>query len=784
MNQINELKWNELKLSYQPSDFSFTTTNELVGSHEIIGQEQAKRALEMGLRIKAKGYNLYVCGDCGVGKLSCIMHQLTSQAKEATTPPDLCYTYNFKMPEMPKLLLLHAGDGIKFKEDMDELIEFIRNELPLKLQTLEVNKKRQSILDAFEEKKQALIADLSTASEKVGILVKLTKDGIGFAPLGSKGQGITKEEYNQLPVDERKNLDQKLAKLYTLADEILMAIDEKEEQCVEELEDIDKEVVLYEIGSLLKYLKEKYKDYAQIKDYLDEVGEDILSHMEAFVPKQEDKGKEVKEIFPWLGENDREHLVKHYRINVLVDNSQTQGAPIITSRELDSTPLNGKILMDTEMNVLRSDFMTLRPGLLHKANGGYLILEVQSLLNHVGSWEALKRVLKSGKIVMESSEDTAIGMVSSVRPEPVAANIKVILLGNYYFYRTLYEYDPDFKKLFKKRIDFERELKNSKEIVSQLACLIKEISDTEKLPPLTSGALVKLCEYGNRHMQDPKKLPANLEMLLDVVREASLYDKEVIDEQCITMALEQRQLFIKSLEEKLDEQILGCHVLIDTQGERIGTINGLAIYTVDNCLLGRPTRITATTYRGKKGIIDIEKESGLSGEIHSKGVQIITGFLGQHFAQDMPLSLNCSLCFEQSYGGIDGDSASSAELYAILSSLSELPIKQHLGVTGSVNQFGQIQPIGGVNEKIEGFYAICKKRGLQGNEGVIIPKQNVKDLLLKDEIIESVKNNEFHIYAITNIEEGIELLTNTPYEECKKRVLQKLKRYNDLTSRN
>ncbi len=781
MNKINELKWDELKLSYQPSDFSFATTDELVGSHEMIGQEQARSALEMGLKTHAKGYNLYVCGECGVGKLSCIMELLTSLAKEQQTPPDLCYSYNFKKPENPKLLLLDAGDGIKFKEDMDELIEFIKSELPLKLQSSEVNKKRQSVLGIFEEEKRSLIEELSKASEKVGISVKLTQEGIGFAPLGANGEGITKEEYNALSTVKRKELDKKLSELYKLADTILEAIDEKEEQCIERLDDIDKGIVLYEVGSLLKYLKEKYVKYPVVKEYLEEIQEDLIKHLEVLVPGEESKATGVKEVLPWLAENEMEHLTKHYKINVLVDNSQIQGAPIITSREMDNTPLNGKILLDAEFNMMKSDFTTLRPGLLHKANGGYLLLEVQSLLTRLGSWNALKRALQSERIVIESSEDTAIGMVSAIRPEPVKLDIKVILLGNYQLYRALYEYDEDFKKFFKKRVDFESELKSNKEIICQLGCLIKKVSEEEGLLPLTTDALVKLCEYGSRQVQDPKKLPANLELLLDIVREASLYAQIAIDKGCMVKAIEQRQLFIKRLEDKLDQEILEQKVLIDTQGERVGTINGLGIYAIDHYLLGRPMRITAATYRGKKGIIDIEKESGLSGEIHSKGIQIITGFLGHHFAQDMPLSLNCSLCFEQSYGEIDGDSASSTELYAILSSLSGLPIQQNIAVTGSVNQFGQIQPIGGVNEKIEGFYSICKKRGLQGNEGVIIPLQNTRELLLKDEIIEAVKNNRFHIYGITDIREGIEILTNNTYEECRKRVLQKLREFNDLS---
>ncbi|MDF2878293.1 MAG: peptidase lon domain protein, partial [Clostridia bacterium] len=528
----------------------------------------------------------------------------------------------------------------------------------------------------------------------------------------------------------------------------------------------------------LKRLKEKYKVYKEIASYLDQVCEDVLDNLHLFEGDHEASNKDMKEMFPWLATNGVQKLVKKYGINLIVDHSQTKGAPIVTDLNLENYNLTGKVLLDSELNMLYSDFTNIRAGLFHKANGGYLVLRVQSILENIGGWLAIKKMLKTGYIRIENPEDMNITTVTSIKPEPLKADIKIILLGNYALYHTLSSYDEDFRKLFKVRIDFDDEIESSTEQLNRLAHLVKNLCDEEGLLPVSLEGILKIGEYGNRVAQNPRKLPANVGTLLDLVREASVFAEDVISAESICKAIKHRQNFKLKLEKRIDERIIDNLYLIDTEGEKTGQINGLAVYTVDEYMFGRPVKITATTYKGKLGIVDIEKESGLSGDIHTKGIQIITGFLGHSFAQDMPLSLSCNICFEQSYSGIDGDSASSVELYAILSSLAEVPIRQNIAATGSINQYGQIQPIGGVNEKIEGFFKTCKRRGLRGDEGVIIPIQNKRELMLDEEIVEAVKMNLFHIYAVSTIEEGMEIITGYSYSDIESRVRKKLTKFN------
>ena len=775
MNNSFELKWNELKLSYQPSDFSFTATKELFGSNGIIGQENAIEAFKQGLRINAKGYNIYICGEGGVGKWSAIMKVLGKYARNRCVPQDICYVYHFTHPETPQLLLLKSGEGKKFKEDMDEWITFIVNELPLKLESKETNQKRKILLDNLEQEKEKLLSELSEKAAAMDILVKITQEGLGFAPLGKDGDIITKEEYHQMSQKQKLILDTHLKELYSLADEIIERVNNKEKQCLEELDELNKEIFIEETGWGFKRLKEKYRHYAKISHFLEEVCADLIEHLDLFIEKEDKSSGEMKQLLQLTtGAGELQKLIKRYKVNLLVDHSETQGAPIITDTTLEQNFFAGRILLDSELNMLRSEFNNIRAGLFHKANGGYLVLRVQSLLENFQNWLALKKMLKTGYIPIENAEDMNLITVSALRPEPLEAQIKVILLGNYSFYKLLSEHDEDFKKLFKMRINFDDEIDSNSGHNNRLAVSIKKLCDDEGLPPISPEGLIKIIEHGNRLTQNPKKLPANIGTLLDLVREASVFAKEVIDVNCIEKAVKQRHDFKLKIEKRIYEKIAENQHLIDTQGKKIGQVNGLAVYEIDDYMFGSPVKITATTYKGQSGIIDIEKECGLGGEIHTKGVQIITGFLGSQFAQDTPLSLNCNICFEQSYSGIDGDSASSAELYAILSSLSEIPIKQCIAATGSVNQYGQIQPIGGVNEKIEGFFKLCKERGLSGNEGVLIPIQNSRELMLEDEVVEAVKNNLFHVYAVSSIREGMEIITGQSYDDIETKVKEKV----------
>lgn len=774
-----ELSWKQLKTSYQPSDFPFTTTEEVKSSGGMIGQEHALKAISLGLKIKGKGHNIYICGSSSLEAEEAIKKVLKEQAQQRCTPPDLCYVYNFKNPECPELIELKPTEGKNFKEDMEEFKAFILEELPLKLVSNEVKKKKETILEELESIKEKFFMELEEKAGEEGILVKSSEEGIGFIPLDKKENPISQEEYSALTSSQKDILTQKLQCLTNLLGSIYERIEAEEKKYGQILSDIDEEVVLIEVGGLIKYLNKKYEAYPKIQTYCNAIAEDILEHLEMFTSDKDKKKQELKELLPWVESNPLTKLVQRYTVNLLITHEEDEGAPIITDDTLLGIDLSGKILLDSEINVLRSDFTEIRPGLFHKANGGYLILHMQRILENARAWSVLKTMLKTNLIYIEGNEDLNIALARPIHPKAMKADIKVILLGSEAIYKVLCQHDEDFKRLFKIRIRFDNEIDNTVDHIQRLATRIKRLSEEEGIPPVTTSGLIRLVEYGNKKVESSEKLPGYMDELLDLLREAQIYAGNQIDEKCIQKAIEQRDFVYTRWKEKVDDHIKDEIYLIDTEGEKVGQVNGLAVCTIEDFSFGKPVRITATTYRGKQGIIDIEKQSDLSGSIHTKGIHIITGFLGSQFAQDMPLSLSCNICFEQSYGPVDGDSASSAELYAILSSLSGVPIKQNLATTGSVNQFGEIQPIGGVNEKVEGFFNVCTKKGLKGTEGVIIPKQNAKELMLSDLVIEAVKENKFHIYTISNIWEGMELMTGKSKEEIRKGVKEKLIRFNE-----
>lgn len=777
MNTFKELKFNELKTSYQPSDFSFSTILEQSGSKGIIGQESAIEALELGMLIQAEGYNVYIVGESSKERDQIIKDLIQQKAQTKQTPEDICYIYNFKTPEAPSCITLKAGDGKVFEADMAEFIQCILTEVPLLLQGQEINQKKQSIIDELDKVKEQLVMDLSEKAESMDILVKITGGNIGFAPLNDEGESYSKEEYNALSKIQKKLIEEKLDILYEYADELTLKMEEEEKKYTTYLHDLEEEVVLKYIGGMIKVLKEKYMTYPFLRKYFNDIAEDILNHLELFDENKEEDNK-FKELFPWASSNQLQKIVNKYQVNLLVAHKPNTGAPVIEDSRLGEISLTGKILLDAELNTMHTDFTHIRPGLFHKANGGYLILHMQKILENPNSWLAIKQLLKTGYIYMRDAEEMGIALANSMKPQPVKADIKIILIGSRSIYELLAQNDEDFKQLFKVKVMFEDEIMNNKNNVEALISNITSKCKEEDLPDVTIEGVLTLIEYAVRQVGNTKKLPASIELFTDLIREASICGEAVLGCSAIQKAINRRKSFYQKLERELDDRIMQEVMMIQTEGRQIGQVNGLAVYTIDEYAFGRPMKITVTTYKGKQGIVDIENAADLSGAIHTKGIHIITGFLGYAFAQKMPLSLSCNICFEQSYGQVDGDSASSAELCGILSSLAEVPIKQNIAMTGSVNQFGQIQPIGGVNEKIEGFYRVCRMKGLKGDEGVIIPYQNKQDLMLSEEVIEAVKAQTFHIYTIKSIWEGIEVITGIAAEEIKEKVSRKLEEFN------
>lgn len=776
MNSNKELSWNELNHSYQPSDFSFRTTNEVKVINELLGQEDAIEAIRRGLRINSKGYNLYICDANSRAIDQIIKREVLKKAATQATPMAVGYVYNFQCPEEPLLIQCKLEDAISLKEDLEQLQAFIQNDIPILLETEEVEKKQEEIFEAFELLKEKCFLQIEEKAAAYHLSLQEHKESIQFTFLDEKDEIIGKKDFLLLPLEKQNELMEKVIKVQEYADDLMEMLEKQEATYIERYNEVAQEMVLKEIGGIMKQLMTRYDDYIEIKAYFNDMVEDILNHLELIARTQSEQTEAQKNLAILFPKESIEKVIKNYGFNLMVT-PHDKGAPVVDDYDDPQMSLNGKFLLDTEDNMVSSDYRHIRPGLFHYANGGYLILHMEDLLEKPNGWSMLKRMLRFENIRIDGNEELGLVLAQAIKPQPIHADIKVILVGSSAVYEVLSNYDETFKSLFKVKVAFKDEVSCDKTEIEKLAGIIKDVCQKEELLPVSISGLLKLVEVTSRQTDHPKRIPADTEAIIDIIREAQWHAQNQIEAEHIEACLIERNKYENYLQERLDESIKEATYLLDTKGSRVGQVNGLAVYSIGDLTFGRPIRITATTYRGKQGIVDIDNEAKLSGAIHTKGVHIISGFLGHQFAQDFPLSLSCNICFEQSYVPIDGDSASSTELYAILSSLSEQPIMQNLAVTGSVNQFGEIQPIGGVNEKIEGFYKVCQQKGLFGNEGVIIPKQNTKDLALTPEIIEAVKKQKFHIYAIGNIWEGVEIIMNQKKEQVIFKVKEKLQKY-------
>ncbi len=765
---MKELNYLELKRFCTPQELKFSTTRDLEPYNGLIGQNRAQSALEFGMKVAAKGYNIYVYGEAGTGRTS-FAKAFAEKAAAANAalgqeiPPDLCYIYNFKNPKCPKVLYLPAGKGKIFKEEMEEFINRLLNELPKVFSTKEFEGNKNKIVKEYQGKRDELVRRVTEEAKSQNFGVKSTNNGIYFMPI-IEGEMINEEQYDELSQEIKDSISKNSETIQKQAAEIMRSIKSFEKATRKEVEDLEYSVGLFTVGHHMSKLLEGYADHQNVLDYLLEVKEDILENIVDFYEEEPPEEEPLQQLIPWYVKKNTEEIFTKYKINLLTDNADLSGAPVIVDYNPTYSNLVGEVEYDNEFGNFTTDFMKIKPGLFHKANGGYLILQAHDVLSNNHSWEAIRQVLLTGEITTEPLREFSTGIaVSGIKPEPVKVNVKVIMIGNDFFYNLLYNYDDEFQKLFKIRADFDYEMSYSEDNLSLLYGFIKKAILKHKLLDLDSEAVARVIEYGTRISERQDRLTTKLSHLLEILHEANTIAKyenaKLLTKKIIDQAIADREYRLNMYEEKLTQLIEDDVIMIDTNGSKVGEINGLAVLDVGDYCFAKPSKITATTYVGKAGIINIEKEVEMSGSIHDKGVQVLTGFLGQTYAQDFPLSLSCRICFEQNYNGIDGDSASSTELYAVLSMLSELPITQEIAVTGSINQRGEIQPIGGVTYKVEGFFDLCKRRGLTGKQGVIIPKQNIKDLVCKDEVIEAVKDKKFHIYAIAHIDEGIEILT-------------------------
>ena len=793
MKKEFEISYKKLKTSCDPALFKFDTTENVVPATEGIGQERGIKALEFGLNVDINGYNLYLEGPSGVGKTMYTRNYLNVIAKKKKTPQDYCYIYNFDNPNEPTAVALPAGQGKVFRDLMDKFIKDIKEEIKSTFNNDDFEKEKALIKKSFDEARAALLDSLNKKANSYNFTVKSANNGVYMLPL-IDGKEIEEEAFEKLPAEIKNEFEAKSEIVQTYVMDTIGKIKELQAESDKKINEWQSNIALITVNTSISYIKSQFKRNKKINKFLDNIKNDIVKNIDDFLaeePKQEAQvpgQKEQKK--PWL----------NYKVNLFVDNSELSGAPVIMDSNYTYSNIFGVLEYENYFGSLKTDYTMLKPGLLHKANGGYIIFQAADILSNPICFEVLKKVLRTKEIGIENQVDQHSSMVMvSLKPEPIPIDLKVILIGDDNIYQTLLALDHDFRSLFKIKVEFEDEAIRNEENINKFGNLLGSFCKQADLPPLDKEAVARMIDYASRLANNQSKLSTKFSKLTQIIGEAATWaimDKsKIITEEYIIKALENREERVQKYNEKYQEMIENRTILIDTEGSKVGQINGLTVMTIGDYSFGIPARITASTYVGKLGITNVEREVDLSGSSHSKGILILTGYLGDMFAQDMPLSLTASLCFEQLYNGVDGDSASSTELYAILSSLSGVPIDQGIAVTGSVNQKGEIQPIGGVNEKIEGFFKICKlKGGLNGSQGVMIPKLNLPNLNLSDEVVEAVKNKKFHIYAISTIEEGIEILTGVPAGKKDKNgkftagsinalAYQKLKKFADICNK-
>ncbi|MBO5178999.1 MAG: AAA family ATPase [Clostridia bacterium] len=764
MAKTKELSYTQLKKECDPTIFKFKTTKELENFSGVIGQARGIKALEFGVNIDIKGYNIYMEGPTGIGKTIYARNYLQKIAKDKPVPDDWCYIYNFEDPNEPIAVNLPAGLGKKFTADMDAFIETIKAEIKSAFNNQDFEKEKATIEKDVEEKKIRLIDKLNKDAAKQGFEIKNASTGIYFLPM-INGKTLSEDEFEALDENTKNEFEMRSLEIQKQTIETMKKIKELEKKAAEKIGSWRNNIALFAVSIQVNELKATYKKFPKIQDFLKNIQKDIINHLNDFI--SDEQAATPQNMNPMM-KNESLKPWHKYKVNLFVDNSNLEGAPVI----IDSNPsfynLFGKLEYENSFGTLKTDFTLIKPGLIHEANGGYIVLQIRDLLSNNIIWDSFKRVLRTKLAYVDTLKDYQMNTVAiaSLKPEPIPINVKVILIGPSNIYHQLLNFDEDFKKLFKVKVEFEEEAPRNDNTMNKIAQFIHNFCEKENAPHFNAGAVANVIEYCSRAVENQNKLSTQLNDITELLGEACTWAKmdgaRVVTSEYVKKAISERIERINKYDQHLVEMIQNGTIMIDTNGEKVGQINGLSVMKIGDYSFGKPAKITANTYIGKGGIVNIEREVSMSGTSHSKGVMILSAYIGEKFAQEIPLALSASLCFEQMYSGVDGDSASSTELYALLSSLSELPIKQSIAVTGSVTQKGEIQAIGGVTDKIEGFFNICKLRGLTGEQGIIMPHQNIKNLNLSDEVIAAVKDGMFHIYPVKTIDEGIEILTGVP----------------------
>ncbi|TCT13776.1 lon-related putative ATP-dependent protease [Natranaerovirga pectinivora] len=776
----------KLKVSYEDLCINDLSKNLKINDMEsevqdkFLGQEKAIETLDFGLRVNSKGYNIYLTGEVGTHKKQYLIQYLEELSKSQPVPNDWCYVYNFKNELKPIAISLPAGKGRQFRDDVSFTIERLLNEINECVESEEYKEAVEKIKESYYDEGEKLLKYIKDRAKELGFYTQISDGGLYFVPV-IEGKKISEKTYDDLSVEDQDKIINNLTSIEEESEMIMDKVKEYKKEADNRVKEYEDKTILNIIDTIIENLIMEYKEYNKISKYLIDLKDDLISQINVLINKEESDNDDLKALLNSIVKEDDE-VPKKYSVNLLVDNSELEGAPIVNCINTNYNNIVGRVEFDNELGNLVTDFSKIQAGVLHQANGGYLIINASDVLTTSFVWDFIKKSLLTEKIEFENIREKLGGVpLKSVTPEAIPLNIKIILLGNQRLYQLLYYYDDDFSKLFKVLVEFDYEMTKTDQSIKEYETYIEKYIKEKNLLPINEKGKKRVLSYSSKLAGNRFKLSTKISNIENLLEEADYWARkdgeDKIYEEHIKKTINEKEKRVNFIKNKTHEMITSNKIKIDFNNSKVGQINGLAVMSYGESTFGKPTRITATTYMGQSGMINIEKEAGLSGSIHNKGINILSGYLGQKYAQEKPLSLTCSLCFEQNYSSIDGDSASSTELYAILSSLSEVPIKQYLAVTGSVDQRGNIQPIGGVTEKVEGFYDVCKTNGLTGKQGVIIPRDNVEELILNDEILEDIKKEKFHVYAIETIDEGIELLTGKKMTVIDELVKAKLEKY-------
>jgi lon-related putative ATP-dependent protease len=752
-----KLKAEEVRRICDPNSLGFESTASLEPVQTIIGQSRALQAIQFGLGIQDFGFNIYAAGLPGTGKRTAIVAFLERIAKDKEVPPDWCYVHNFQDAYRPKAIRLKPGTGVQFQKDMKKFIESAQSEVRKAFESEDYGKRRDAIAHSFNEKREKLFNQLNQMAHDKGFAIQMSPMGLLLIPIVN-GKPLSEPEMLALAPQQKEELAKKREEIQDQIKEAMVQMRNWDREGSEQIEKMDEEVVKFVLDTSIAELTRKYGENPDVAEYLKSVEKDIIENMNLFrSPPEGDPANPFARMAAM-------QTFRKYEVNVLVDNSHLKGAPVIIETNPTFNNLVGRLEKEAYFGAVSGDFTMIRPGSLHKANGGYLVVRIDDVLRNLLSWDILKRSLREKKIIIEDlAERFGFLSMKSILPEPIPLNIKVIIIGENLYYHLLYSVDREFAELFKVKADFDSRMDLNKENLKQYNSTLCAVCGKEKLRHLDKKAVAKIIEHSSRLAEDQRKLSTRFAEIADIIREANYWASndgaKLISDEHVSKAIEQKVYRSNLIYERIREMIERDVLKIDTKGKVIGQINGLSVIAFGDLYFGRPNRITASIAAGREGVVDIEREAKLGGPIHTKGVLILSGVMAERYATATPLSLSARLVFEQSYEEVEGDSASITELYALLSALANVPVKQGIAVTGSINQKGEVQAIGGVNQKIEGFYDVCKAKGLTGEQGVIIPESNVQNLMLREDVVEAIKKGKFNVYSIKNVDEGIEILT-------------------------